>query len=271
MPAVKKIRIIDSMRRTDIENSLKQSKRLDGRAILDYREISIETNVLQKTCGSASVKIGDSEVLAGIKVELGRPFPDTPDKGIIICNAELLPICSAFIEPGPPSEDAIELSRVSDRGIRESGMIDLPQLVIREGEDVFAVFIDIAIINEDGNLFDACSYAIAAALHGATMPTFKIENDKVVILEEVKPLPILSLPISTTFVKIGDKILLDPNAEEQTMCEARLTLVTDDKGNYVSAQKGKAGGFSFKEFNEMIEISKKKGEEIRKKIIKSDK
>ena len=37
MPAVKKIRIIDSMRRTDIENSLKQSKRLDGRAILDYR------------------------------------------------------------------------------------------------------------------------------------------------------------------------------------------------------------------------------------------
>ena len=266
MPAVKKIRIIDSMRRTDIENSLKQSKRLDGRAILDYREISIETNVLQKTCGSASVKIGDSEVLAGIKVELGRPFPDTPDKGIIICNAELLPICSAFIEPGPPSEDAIELSRVSDRGIRESGMIDLSQLVIRKGEDVFAVFIDVAIINEDGNLFDACSYAIAAALHGATMPTYKIENDKVVILEEVKPLPILSLPISTTFVKIGDKILLDPNAEEQTMCEARLTLVTDDKGNYVSAQKGKAGGFSFKEFNEMIEISKKKGE-----VIKSDK
>jgi exosome complex component RRP42 len=271
MPAVKKIRIIDSMRRTDIENSLKQSKRLDGRTLLDYREISIETNVLQKTCGSASVKIGDSEVLAGIKVELGRPFPDTPDKGIIICNAELLPICSAFIEPGPPSEDAIELSRVSDRGIRESGMIDLSQLVIRKGEDVFAVFIDVAIINEDGNLFDACSYAIAAALHGATMPTYKIENDKVVILEEVKPLPILSLPISTTFVKIGDKILLDPNAEEQTMCEARLTLVTDDKGNYVSAQKGKAGGFSFKEFNEMIEISKKKGEEIRKKIIKSDK
>ena len=271
MPAVKKIRIIDSMRRTDIENSLKQSKRLDGRAILDYREISIETNVLQKTSGSASVKIGDSEVLAGIKVELGRPFPDTPDKGIIICNAELLPICSAFIEPGPPSEDAIELSRVSDRGIRESGMIDLPQLVIREGEDVFAVFIDIAVINEDGNLFDACSYAIAAALHGATMPTFKIENDKVVILEKVKPLPILSLPISTTFVKILDKILLYQNEEEQTMCEARLTLVTDDKGNFVSAQKGKAGGFSFKEFNEMIEISKKKGEEIRKKIIKNDK
>ena len=268
MPAVKKARIIDSIKKDHIKQSLEKETRTDGRKFLDYRQLKIETNVLQKTSGSASVKIGDSEVLAGIKVELGRPFPDTPDKGIIICNAELLPICSAFIEPGPPSEDAIELSRVSDRGIRESGMIDLPQLVIREGEDVFAVFIDIAVINEDGNLFDACSYAIAAALHGATMPTFKIENDKVVILEKVKPLPILSLPISTTFVKIGDKILLDPNAEEQTMCEARLTLVTDDKGNFVSAQKGKAGGFSFKEFNEMIEISKKKGEEIRKKIIK---
>ena len=41
MPAVKKIIIIDSMRRTEIENSLKQSKRLDGRTLLDYREISI--------------------------------------------------------------------------------------------------------------------------------------------------------------------------------------------------------------------------------------
>ena len=84
-------------------------------------------------------------------------------------------IDSVYLEPGPPNEDTIELSRVSDRGIRESGMIDTSQLVIKEGEKVFSVFIDIAVINEDGNLFDAVSYAIATALSLCTMPKFKIE------------------------------------------------------------------------------------------------
>ena len=56
------------------------------------------------------------------------------------------------------------LSRVSDRGIRESGMIDVSELCIKEGELVYSVYIDVAVINEDGNLFDAVAYAGTTAL-----------------------------------------------------------------------------------------------------------
>ena len=267
MPAVKKHRIDDAITLDSIMSKLSDSKRTDGRGLLDYRNIEIETNILKdKTNGSAKVKIGDTEVWAGIKVETANPFPDTPAEGVMTCNAEMLPISSQYVKPGPPDEDTIELSRVSDRGIRESGMIDVSELCIKEGELVYSVYIDVAVINEDGNLFDAVAYAGTAALLEADMSKFTIENDEVKMLEEREKLPIKSLPISTTFAKIGDKIIIDPNADEQEIATARLTLVTDENGKYVSAQKGKPGGFTFEELKEISVISKEKGEEIRKMI-----
>ena len=86
------------------------------------------------------------------------------------------------------------------------------------------------------------------------------------MLDEKQPLPIKSVPVSTTFAKIGDKIIIDPNADEQEIATARLTLVTDENGKYVSAQKGKPGGFTFDELKEISVISKEKGDEIRVKI-----
>ena len=165
MPAVKKHRIVDAITLDSIMSKLSDSKRTDGRGLLDYRNIEIETNILKdKTNGSAKVKIGDTEVWAGIKVETANPFPDTPAEGVMTCNAEMLPISSQYVEPGPPDVDTIELSRVSDRGIRESGMIDVSELCIKEGELVYSVYIDVAVINEDGNLFDAVAYAGTTAL-----------------------------------------------------------------------------------------------------------
>ena len=145
-------------------------------------------------------------------------------------------------------------------------MIDVSELCIKEGELVYSVYIDVAVINEDGNLFDAVAYAGTTALLQADMSKFTIENDEVKMLEEREKLPIKSLPISTTFAKIGDKIIIDPNADEQEIATARLTLVTDENGKYVSAQKGKPGGFTFEELKEISVISKEKGEEIRKMI-----
>ena len=267
MPAVKKHRIVDSITKESIITNLSNSTRTDNRGLLDYRNLEIEINILKdKTNGSAKVILGNTEVWAGVKVETAQPFPDTPAEGVMTCNAEMLPISSQYVEPGPPNEDTIELSRVSDRGIRESGMIDVAELCIKEGELVYSVYIDVAVINEDGNLFDAVSYAGTAALLMADMSKFKIEDDEVKMLDERQPLPIKSLPVSTTFAKIGDKIILDPNADEQEIADARITLVTDENGKYVSAQKGKPGGFTFDELKEISIISKDKGEEIRKKI-----
>src|SRR3989337_2032102 len=118
-------------------------KRLDGREPNDYREVQIESGLIERAEGSARVRLGKTEVLVGVKIETGEPFPDTPNQGVMTVNAELVPLASPTFEPGPPDERSIELARVVDRGIRESKAIPTEDLVIEAGQKGFVVLLDV--------------------------------------------------------------------------------------------------------------------------------
>ncbi|MEE9283131.1 MAG: exosome complex protein Rrp42 [Nitrososphaerales archaeon] len=267
MSAVRKAVVVGTLRKSQMKEQLVKGKRLDGRDLLQQRNLSIELGVIEKASGSARVRLGDTEIVAGAKVETGRPFPDTPDQGLLIVTAEVLPIASAYAEPGPPNEEAIELARVSDRGIRESGMLDFSKLMIKKGEHVYSVFVDVAVLNDDGGLFDAASYAIVSALSTAKRPNTDLAEDgSLIVSDETSDLDVKTLPIATTFAKIHGKIVFDPNTEEQAMMEARLTLVTDSEGKFVAGQKGGSGVFTFDEMKELARISAERGIEIRKAV-----
>ncbi len=264
MSAVKKAFVVESLRRVQMNDVLSKGKRLDGRGFQDYRELIVETGVIEKAEGSARVKLGNTEVIAGVKVNLGTPFPDTPDKGLLVVSAEVLPLASPYAEPGPPDENTIELARVTDRGVRESGMIDVSKLVLVEGKHVYAVFVDVSIINVDGNLFDATSYSVIAALLNAKIPKYELDADgKPVKTDETIPLPIQTVPIAVTQARIGDNLLVDPTPEEEAVMEARITLVSDDRGNICAGQKGLPGTLTIDQVLQAVSTAKLKGEEIR--------
>ena len=264
MSAVKKSLVVEQLKRNQMVELLSKGKRVDGRGLLDYRDIIIEVNIIEKANGSAKVSIGNSQVVAGVKIETGEPFPDTPDKGLLVVNAEVLPLSSPYAEPGPPDEDAIELARVVDRGIRESQMIDLSKLVLIEGRQVYAVFVDVSVLNVDGNLFDATSYAAVASLATAKMPELEAtEKGEVKPTGQVIPLPTQGLPISVTMAKIGDVMIVDPDSEEEGVMDARITLATDDAGNLCAGQKGLSGTLTFEQVMLSAETARVKGREIR--------
>ena len=62
-----------------IEELAELGRRLDGRKLIETRELTVEQGVLKKAEGSARVKFGDSEVLVGIKFGLGVPYTDSPE------------------------------------------------------------------------------------------------------------------------------------------------------------------------------------------------
>ncbi len=262
----KKSLVLERLRREQMEELLKVGKRLDGRGLTDYRELKIETNLIKKAEGSALVSLGNTQVIAGVKVEVDKPFPDTPDQGLLICNAEVLPLASAYSEPGPPDEDAIELARVVDRGIRETEMIDLKKLVIKEGEKVYAIFIDVSILNIDGNLFDATSYAVVAALLTSKIPVYEVQGDNIVKTGSFTSMPINTIPISITMARIGDVIIVDPTAEEETCMYARTTMTIDTQKRICSVQKGEVGTFTQEQVKYMIDLAIDKSEYIREII-----
>ncbi len=254
---------ISTVRRDEILKGLAAGKRVDGRGLLDYRKIEIVPGIIEKAEGSALVKLGETQVIAGVKIGLGTPFPDTPDEGILIVNAEILPIASEYQEPGPPDEDAIELARVVDRGIRESKMIDFTKLVVSPGKTVYTVYVDISVLGMDGNLFDAASYAAVAAISTTRFKTYKLENGSLVKTDEVMQLPMVDTVTSITAAKIGSHIVLDPNWEEESIMDARLTLEFDKEGNICAAQKGGAGAFTIDEVFNIVDIAKEKSMQIR--------
>ncbi|MHB1868961.1 MAG: exosome complex protein Rrp42 [Nitrososphaerales archaeon] len=270
MSAVKKVFVVEQLRRAQMFDVLSKGKRLDGRGFLDRRELVVETGVIEKAEGSAKVKLGNTEVIAGVKVNLGTPFPDTPDKGLLVVSAEILPLASPYAEPGPPDENVIELARVTDRGVRESGMIDVSKLVLVEGKHVYAVFVDVSIINVDGNLFDATSYSVVAALLTARIPKYVLDADgKPQKTEETIPLPIQTVPIAVTQARIGDNLLVDPTPEEEAVMEARITLVSDDRGNICAGQKGLPGTLTIDQVLQAVNTAKLKGEEVRSIVKKA--
>lgn len=250
------------LKRHFIGRLIENKRRIDGRGFDDIREISIETNIISdKAEGSAKVKLGNSEVLCGVKLGVGEPYPDNPS-GVMMTGAELVPIASPEFEMGRPGEDAIELARVVDRGIRESHMIDLDKLIITEGEKVWLVFIDLHVLNHDGNLLDASTLAAVSALNTTWLP--KLEDDSIV-REKSKDLPITKLPISFTFAKIGDQIVLDPILDEEYAMDARLTVTTTGK-NIHAMQKGESGTFSSDEVSTLVDKAMSKYKDVKKLI-----
>ncbi len=256
--------VIDELKKSKILELLEQGKRIDGRALDEPREISIEVNAIPKANGSARVRLGDTEVICGVKIQPDRPFPDTGDKGLFICTAELLPLSHPTVETGPPQPHVIELARVVDRGIRESHMIDVTQLVIQKDKSVIGVFADNVVVDYDGNLFDACSYAATAALLTSKTPTWNWVDEKPVFVEsDPTQLPVSTIPVSVTMAKIGNYIIVDPNGDEWNSMDARITITSDSDGNICALQKGGSNGFSQDEINQCGEISVRVGAKIR--------
>jgi exosome complex component RRP42 len=276
--------ITPSIKRDYLVNLAKQGKRADGREFSEYRKIEIETGVISKAEGSARVKIGNTQVLAGIKMDMGDPYPDTPNEGVMMTAAELIPLASPDFEAGPPDKESIELARVVDRGIRESKIVDVEKLCIVPREKVWMIFIDIHILDYDGNLFDAASLASLAALETTKVPIeserfkslLKKLQEKFPIIEKYLedhpkdfPLPLSEPPISCTSVKFNDIIVMDPSLDEEEIAETRLTVATDKNGHIRAMQKGLSGSFTSEEIKKVIKASIDNGKKIREKLYKS--
>lgn len=257
---------ITRVRKKQMEQLIEKSKRLDGRGLVDFRDVKIEQGVIEKAEGSARVLFGKTEVLVGVKIETGTPFPDTPNEGVLTVNAELVPVASPTFEPGPPDENSIELARIVDRGIRESKAIDSEKLCIEPGKKVFVVFVDIYVLNHDGNLIDASALAAVAALMNTKMPNYEVKDGEVVIKQGYTPLVIRSRPITVTIGKINNKLIVDPWLEEEQVMDARLSMAFNDEGNICAIQKGGSGCFTPQQILEGMKLIKEKTAELRKKL-----
>ncbi len=254
-----RIPIVSEIRKQTIYSLLKRGLRDDERDLYSPRKIEIQLGVIEKAEGSALVKLGNTQVLAGVKVEIGSPFRDTPDEGVLTVNAEFVPLASPYFEPGPPDENAVELARVVDRSLREVMAVDRKSLVLVPGEKVWVVFVDLYILDHDGNLFDASMLAAMAALLNTRLPEYEeLETGEIQVNKDNKkdPLKINHIVVSSTVARIGDVYVVDPNLDEEVVADARLFIAFDEQGRVVGVQKVGTGGLKPEEILKIIDIGR---------------
>ncbi|MFH1053208.1 MAG: exosome complex protein Rrp42 [Candidatus Woesearchaeota archaeon] len=253
LPTINKKRIIEL---------LKEGKRLDGRKPFDYRDIEIETNVSNKAEGSARVRIGKTEVIVGVKIQTQEPYSDHEDEGTMMVGMEYSPVAGERYESGPPKMNAIETSRVVDRGIRESGFIDWKKLCIEKGKVVYSILVDIYCINDEGNVLDACAIGAVVALMISKLPKYDEKEESIIYGELTdKGLPLTeNIPLMMTFYKVGERLLSDPNRDEEDAAESRLTLaISQPKKDKIinSMQKGEIAPLTIENLNEIVSEAEK--------------
>ncbi len=253
-----RVPVVPTLKKETFMSLYRKGTRLDERDLFTPRKVEIETGVIDKAEGSALVKLGNTKVLAGVKIEVGTPFRDTPNQGVLTVHAEFVPLASPVFEPGPPDENAIELARVVDRSLREVGVVDLESLVIREGEKVWIVWVDLYVIDHDGNLFDASMLAAMAALKTARLPDYEeYETGEIEVLRDKSqgPLKLNHTVVTVTTAKVGEYIIVDPTLDEETISDSRMVVAVDEQGRIVGLQKVGEAGYTREEVEKVLNIS----------------
>ncbi len=265
--------IIPKLQRERIIEYLEKGKRIDGREKSDYRNIEVEKNVSKNAESSVRVKIGKTEVLAGVKLGITEPYPDSLDEGTFMTTAELHPMASDQYDIGRPGIESIELARIIDRGIRESGFIDFKKLCIEKGKKVWQVFLDIFAINDDGNLLDVAGLAALIAVGNAKMPVYNKEEEKIEhkLSDNSLPLNKEAMSFNMTFHKINNSIILDVNKEEEAISNCRLSIAVGEfekKLRITAMQKGKEGILTSENIENILNIVGDKWKEMFPKVKK---
>ena len=80
------------------------------------------------------------------------------------------------------------------------------------------------------------------------------------------PLMTASRYTSITECKLGNHLIVDPNFDEEQISSARLTVTTDDNGNFRAMQKGGRGSITLDDLSHCLDTAVEKGKEIRKII-----
>ncbi|XP_066147804.1 exosome complex component RRP42 [Euwallacea fornicatus] len=230
--------------KTFILHGVAENFRIDGRDREGYRPMEIETDIVQHAFGSARLRLANTDVLVAVKIEVDTPLPEKPFEGKI----EFFVDCSANATPdfeGRGGEDlAVELSNILSSAYGSYKTLDLRKLCILKGKKCWKLLVDILILECGGNLFDAVSLAVKAALYNTQVPKIQavnVDGDNVEIevsdnVFDCESLDITNAPVLVTVCKIGECCIVDPSlGEEQCTVGSVVVSVSGDSFSTITS------------------------------------
>ncbi|CAD6506564.1 BgTH12-07993 [Blumeria graminis f. sp. triticale] len=230
--------------------ALRQQLRLDARPFDQFRPITL---AFAERYGVVDLSLGGTRIHAHVSAEVTQPYPDRPYEGLFTIVTELSPMTHAHLEPGRNSPLEMLVSRLLEKTIRRSGALDPESLCLLAGQTCWSIRVDVHVLSVEGNLIDAASIAVIAALAHFKRPETNTVGGEVTLytLAEREPVPLslLHWPLCITFsfykdhsegASGEDTVLLDANELEEHMREGSMTIGMNKHGEI--CQLVKLGG-----------------------------
>lgn len=228
-----------------ILDGVEQDCRVDGRTRSEFRPFVLDVSVLTGCHGSSRVLLGEgTDVMAAVKVEISSPAEKRPAEGIVKVHVEANP--GFFVPKGganlqratSDSEKravAARIATILNALLSRSGALDLQKLCVVPGRFVWTVHVDVVLLRNAGNVVDAACLAVHAALRDTRIPEATptvgeegVEDDFEVVgeLEAARPLPLApgGLPLTASLTRIGGRLVVDANDEEEAASQAGLVV-----------------------------------------------
>ena len=170
-------------------------KRYSGRKFDEMRPIEAKIGVIKRADGSALFKIGETIAIAAVygPRELHPRFLQNPETGILRCNYDMISFSVPERKRPGPSRRSVEISLVTEKAL-------LPVLDLKQFPNaVIDVFIQIIQANSGTRCAGISAASLALANAG---------------------IPMKDLVSSVSVGKVGNKILIDLDKEEEDHEEA---------------------------------------------------
>ncbi|XP_066590750.1 exosome complex exonuclease RRP42 [Prorops nasuta] len=231
--------------KTFILHGLDADFRNDGRRRCEYRSMEIETKILPQANGSARIRMGNTDVLVSVKLEIDTPIPERPHEG----KLEFFVDCSANATPqfeGKGGDDlATEISNILVSAYQSPYAFDLKSLSIISHKKCWKMYIDVLILECGGNLYDVIGAAVKGGLYSTEIPRITaatLDGGEADIQLSDDPYDNITLhdtnfPAIVTVCKIGDNLVVDPTTEEEMCSSASIVMSVMPNGKVTSVIK----------------------------------
>ncbi|KAJ8041464.1 Exosome complex exonuclease RRP42 [Holothuria leucospilota] len=258
--------------KTFIIHGVLDNLRNDGRTCENYRQIEVECGVVSNTSGSSRLRLSNTEVLVGIKAEMGQPKPQSPKTGFLEFFVDFSANASPEFEGRGGNDLSEDMSTRFAEVFQTNNILDFESLCIIPGQCCWVLYIDIVLLECGGNLLDAMSLAVKAALANTRIPKVTVLRDSeggedIEVSDDpdgYHTLEISKVPLFVTLSKIGQKHVVDATLEEEACCSASLVVSVNSSGDFTGMVKKGSSSLSNDSIHDMLVTAKKVGIQLHK-------
>ena len=207
--------------------------RPDHRTPSQFRDLKI-SHLTHSFNSPINVCLGQTQIFSQINAKLVSPKIERPSEGIISFQVDthhLKPMADFNSINESLNEFRISINSILEKCLKESHALDTNILCVIPGKIVYKIIIEINIIKNDGNVFDAAVIAALVSWLNFKIPFFRVKNGEL-YYDTFINLTTIHMPVCATFgifEKKDEKVefVVDNTLEEESVMKGSVSICSN--------------------------------------------